>query len=166
LEEKERVMVSTSDIQVRHLPGGNVAYQTFRGTIPSIEAVISSVRSWAVTMGFKPAGPVAVEVTGVPTDDLTQEYDMEVQLPLGPEAKSHPSDRVQIKPFAETDAVVMTLHGPHELTRLAEPLGELQEWMQGQNLQPGPVVRWVEITDPAKSGQDEHITEVQYLVSR
>lgn len=159
-------MVSATDVQIRHLGAGNIAYQTFRGTLPSIESAISGVRSWAVTMGYKPQGPVAVEVTGVPTDDLTQEYDIEVQLPLGPEAKAHPSDRVQIKPFQETDAVVMTLHGPHEMTHLAEPLRQMQEWMQGQNLQPGPVVRWVELTDPTKVTPDEQQTEVQYLVTR
>jgi hypothetical protein len=107
---------------------------------------------------------MAVEVTGEPSEDLTQEYDIEVQLPVSDNAKSHPSDKVQIKRFEPADAVVMTLYGPNELTKLAEPLARMKEWMQGQNLQPGPVVRWVEVTDPAKVSLEEQVTEIQYLL--
>jgi effector-binding domain-containing protein len=161
---EEKVMVATTDIERRHLDGATIAYQQFRGTVPSIESVTSGVRSWVVTMGFKPQGPMAIEVTGEPSEDLAQEYDVEVQLPVSDNAKSHPSDKVQIKRFEPADAVVMTLHGPHELTKLAAPLARMTEWMQGQNLQPGPVVRWVEVTDPAKVSPEEQVTEVQYLL--
>ena len=154
------------EIEVRRLPAGKVAYQTFHGTIPSIESVTSSVRSWVVTMGFKPEGPMAVEIHGTPNTDLTQEYDIEVQLPVAENAKAHPSDKVQVKPFEETDAVVMTLRGPHELIHLAEPLEEMRRWMQEKGIAAGDVVRWVEITDPAKVSPQEQITEVQFLMTR
>lgn len=158
-------MVATSDIERRHLDGGTVAYQQFRGTVASIESVTSGVRSWVVTMGFKPEGPLAVEISGVPTIDGTQEYDIEVQLPVGSNAKAHPSDKVQIKPFEPVDAVVMTLHGPAELTGMAEPVARLQAWMSEQNVTPtSSVVRWVEVTDPAKVSLDEQVTEIQYLL--
>jgi DNA gyrase inhibitor GyrI len=154
------------EIEVRRLPGGQIAYQTFHGTIPSIESATSSVRSWAVTMGYAPQGPMAVEVHGTPTSDLTAEYDVEVQLPVGDNAKAHPSDKVQIKPFEETDAVVMTLRGPAELTHLAEPLEGMRRWMQENGIASNEVVRWVEITDPAKVSPQDQITEVQSLVAR
>lgn len=157
-------MVTTPDIEVRALDAGQVAYQQFRGTLASIESVTSSVRSWVVTMGFRPEGPMAVEINGVPTPDHLQEYDLEVQLPVGANAKAHASDRVQIKPFAATRAAIMTVRGPCELTSLGEPVSRMQEWMREQNLQPGPVVRWVEITDPAKVTADEQLTEIQYLL--
>jgi hypothetical protein len=115
-------------------------------------------------MGFQPEGPVAVEIMGTPTTDLTAEYDLEVQLPVGDNAKAHPSDKVQVKPFEETDAVVMTLRGPHELTHLAEPLEGMHRWMQDKGLARGEVVRWVEITDPAKVSPQDQVTEVQFLV--
>lgn len=159
-------MVATTAIEVRHLEGATIAYQAFHGTIPSIESVTSGVRSWVVTMGYTPQGPVAVEITGEPSEDLAQEYDIEVQLPVSDNARSHPSDKVQVKRFEPTDAVVMTLRGPHELTKLAEPLARMKEWMRDQNIEPGPVVRWVEVTDPAKVSPEEQITEVQYLVGR
>lgn len=157
-------MVTTSDFEIRNLEAGQVAFQQFRGTLPSIESVTSSVRSWVVTMGFRPEGPMAVEIHGVPTGATGEEFEMEVQLPVSGSAKAHPSDRVQIKPFEATRAVVMTVRGPCELAGLSEPLGRMQEWMKGQNLQPGPVVRWVEITDPAKVALDEQMTEIQYLL--
>lgn len=162
-------MVSSQDqqrIEVRRLPAGQVAYQIFHGTIPSIESVTSSVRSWVVTMGYKPDGPMAIEITGSPTDDLAAEYDIEVQLPVGPNAKADPSDRVQIKPFVEAEAVVMTMHGSHELTGIAGPLSQLRDWIQQQGLQTSDVVRWVEVTDPAKVALDELETEIQYLINR
>jgi hypothetical protein len=109
---------------------------------------------------------MAVEVTGEPTEDLAQEYDIEVQLPVNENARSHPSDKVQIKRFEPTDAVVMTLRGPHELTKLAEPLARMKEWMRAQNIEPGPVVRWVEVTDPAKVSLEDQVTEIQYLITR
>lgn len=156
----------STEIERRSLPAGAVAYQQFHGTIASIESATSSVRSWVVTMGYKPEGPTAVEINGVPTaDDATAQYDIEVQLPVGPNAKAAPSDQVQIKPFAATDAIVMTLRGPCELTSITGPLEQMQSWMQERNVTPGPVVRWVEITDPAKVSPDEQVTEVQYLVS-
>ena len=160
------VASQNQQIEVRRLPSGQVAYQTFHGTIPSIASVTSSVRSWVVTMGFQPEGPMAVEVLGTPSTDLTAEYDIEVQLPVGANAKAHPSDKVQVKPFAETDAVVMTLYGPHELTHLAEPLDDMRRWMQDKSLPAGEVVRWVEITDPAKVSPQEQVTEVQFLMNR
>lgn len=161
-------MVASQDqqIEVRRLPAGQIAYQTFHGTIPSIESATSTVRSWVVTMGFQPQGPMAVEIPGTPTADLTAEYDIEVQLPVGENAKAHPSDKVQVKPFAETDAVVMTLRGPHELTNLAQPLEEMRRWMQENGFAPGEVVRWVEVTDPAKVTPQEQVTEVQFLVKQ
>ena len=159
-------MVATSDIQIRHLPRRTVAYQQYRGTLPSIESATNRVESWVVTMGYKPEGPMAVEIHGEPTSDLSQEYEMEIQLPVGEHAKAHPQDRVQIKSFEEADAVVMTVRGPCELTNLGESLVRLKEWMQRENLEPGPAVRWVEITDPAKVSPDEQITEIQYLVTR
>jgi len=157
-------MVAATEIEIRHLDGGNIAYQRFHGTIPSIETATSSVRSWVVTMGYKPEGPMAVEVSGEPSTDLSQEYDIEVQLPVGANAKADPSDHVQIKPFEATDAVVMTLRGPYELTGIGAPLAQMREWMSGRSLQTGDVVRWVEITDPAKVSPGEQLTEVQCLV--
>jgi effector-binding domain-containing protein len=153
-------------IEVRRLPAGKVAYQTFRGTIPSIESVTSSVRSWVVTMGYKPAGPMAVELNTTPGPDLATEYDIEVQLPVTGEAKADPSDKVQIKEFAETDAVVLTLNGPHELTHIAEPVEQMRQFINSQGLNARDVVRWVEVTDPAKASLDEQVTEVQFLVDR
>jgi len=155
-----------AEIERRSLEAGAVAYQQFHGTIASIESVTSSVRSWVVTMGYKPEGPTAVEINGEPNaDDATAQYDIEVQLPVGPNAKAHPSDHVQIKPFAATDAIVMTLRGPSELTSIGGPLEQMKSWMQERNVAPGPVVRWVEVTDPAKVSPDEQITEVQYLIA-
>lgn len=154
------------EIEVRRLPAGQVAYQTFRGTIASIESITSSVRSWVVTMGYKPEGPMAIEITGSPTDDKAAEYDVEVQLPVGANAKADPSDRVQIKPFAESEAVVMTLRGPYDLTNIAEPLGQMRQWVQQKGLQTSDVVRWVEVTDPTKVALEEQTTEVQFLVAR
>ena len=159
-------MVTAADIELRHLDAGQVAYERFHGTLASIESVTSQVRSWVVTMGYRPMGPMAVEIHGDPSADIKQEYDIEVQLPVGPNAKADPSYRVQIKPFEATDAAVLTVRGPIELTNLGEPLARLKEWMESQNLQPGPAVRWVEITDPAKVALDEQVTEIQYLVTR
>jgi DNA gyrase inhibitor GyrI len=159
-------MVATSATEIRRLPSHTLAYQTHRGTIASIESVTSSVRSWVVTMGYRVEGPMAVEIAGEPTDDATQEYDMEIQLPVESRAKAHPSDHVQIKPFDETEAVVMTLNGPWELTHLSEPLSQMKQWMQDHNVQPRPVVRWVEVTDPTKVTTQEQVTELQYLVPR
>lgn len=159
-------MTATEEIEVRHLEPHTVAYQCFHGTLASIESATSSVESWVVTMGYRPEGPTAVEITGEPTDDRTQEYDIEVQMPVGSNANAHPSDRVQIKPFEATDAVVMTLRGPCDLASAAEPLSRMKEWMRGRNLEPGPVVRWVEVTDPAKVAPADQITELQYLVTR
>ena len=154
------------EIEVRRLPAGQVAYQSFHGTIPSIESVTSSVRSWVVTMGYKPEGPMTVEIQGTPSADATAEYDIEVQLPVGANAKAHPSDKVQIKPFVETDAVVMTLRGPNDLTSVAGPIEAMRSWIQEKNLQTIDRVRWVEVTDPAKVSPEDQITEVQFLVSR
>ena len=159
-------MVTSTDIELRQLDPGVVAYQRFRGTIASIESVTSGVRSWVVTMGYKPEGPMAVEITGDPTSDITQEYEMEVQLPVSANAKAHPSDKVQIKPFEQAQAVVMTLRGPHELTHLTEPLAQIKAWMQEKGLPTGEAIRWVEITDPAKVAPGEQLTELQYLLPR
>jgi len=159
-------MNASENTEVRNLPGCTVAYQTFKGTLPSIESATSLVRSWAVTMGYTPQGPMAVEVTGDPGDDLAQEYEIEVQLPVPDTAKADPSDKVQIKRFEQTEAAVMTLHGPHDLTNFATPLAQMREWLRGQNIESGQVVRWVEITDPTKVGPEEQITEVQCLVTR
>ena len=153
-----------ASIERRQLPAGSIAYQQFRGTIPSIESVTASVRSWVVTMGFTPQGPMAVEIAGTPSDDLTEEYDVEVQLPVDDRARAHPTDKVQIKPFAATDAVVLTLQGPHELTHIDAPLAQLREWVTAQGLRTREVVRWVELTDPTKVTPDEQLTEVQFLV--
>ena len=152
-------------IERRQLPAGSIAYQQFRGTIPSIESVTASVRSWVVTMGFRPTGPMAVEIAGTPSDDLTEEYDVEVQLPVEERARAHPTDKVQIKPFAATDAVVLTLRGPHELARIGEPLQELREWLAAQGVQTTEVVRWVEVTDPTTVAPAEQLTELQVLVA-
>ncbi len=151
-------------IAVRQLPAGTVAYRQFHGTIPSIESVTSSVRSWVVTMGFTPQGPMAVEITGTPSAALSEEYDIEVQLPVGENAKADPSDMVQVKAFTATEAVVLTLRGPYELTHIAEPLARMREWSAAQQLQPSAVVRWVEITDPTKVSPEEQTTEVQFLL--
>ncbi len=159
-------MVASQEFEVRKLDAGQVAYQQFHGTIASIESVTSSVRSWVVTMGYKPEGPMAVEINGTPSPGDTSEYDIEVQLPVGSNAKAHPSDKVQIKPFEATDAVVMTLRGPWDLTNIGEPVSQMQEWMREKNLQASSVVRWVEITDPTKVALDEQLTEVQYLVKQ
>ena len=159
-------MTTSDEIEIRRLDEHTVAYQAFHGTLASIETMTSSVESWVVTMGYRPQGPVAIEVTGEPSDDRTAEYDVEVQLPVPANAKAHPSDRVQIKPFEPTDAVVMTLRGPWDLTNFSEPLARMKEWMRGQNLEPGSVVRWVEVTDPAKVAPADQVTEVQYLLRR
>jgi len=159
-------MVATNDAEFRSLPGCTVAYQTFKGTLPSIEAAASAVRSWAVTMGYTPQGPMAIEIAGEPGTDLAQEYEIEVQLPVPDTAKADPSDRVQIKRFEPTDAAVMTLRGPHELSNFGEPVARMHGWLQSQNLQTSNVVRWVEITDPTKVSPEEQVTEVQYLVTR
>src|SRR3712207_5761109 len=68
-DRKEHAMVASTDIELRQQEGGTVAYQQFRGTIAAIESATSGVRSWVVTMGFKPEGPMAVEITGDPTGD-------------------------------------------------------------------------------------------------
>lgn len=155
----------TSEFAVRTLPAGAVAYQTFSGTIPSIEPVISSVRSWVVTMGYKPEGPVAVEIHGKPWEDPTSEFDFEVQLPVGSNAKADPSDRVQIKTFEPTRAVVMTMYGASDIANLSDPLGRMIDWMREHNHQPTrEVVRWVEVTDPTKVSIEEQTTELQYLI--
>ena len=160
------VTSESQQIEIRRVPAGQVAYQRFHGTIASIESVTSSVRSWVVTMGYKPEGPMAVEINGIPSPGDTSEYDIEVQIPVGANAKAHPSDRVQIKPFEETDAVVMTVRGPLELTSVGGCVEQMRSWAQEKNLQTSDVVRWVEITDPAKVALDEQITEVQFLVNR
>lgn len=157
---------SGQEIEMRQLEAGQVAYQQFHGTLASIESVTSNVRSWVVTMGYKPEGPMAVEINGTPAAGDTSEYDIEVQLPVGANAKAHPSDKVQIKPFAGTQAVVMTLRGPYDLTNIGEPLGQMQSWINEKGLPPSPVVRWVEVTDPTKVSPDEQVTEIQYLVTR
>jgi effector-binding domain-containing protein len=151
-------------IERRQLPAGSIAYQQFHGTIPSIESVTASVRSWVVTMGFTPTGPMAVEIAGTPSADLSDEYDVEVQLPVEERARADPSDKVQIKPFAATGAVVLTLQGPHELTHIGAPLAQLREWVTAQGLRTREVVRWVELTDPTKVAPAEQLTEVQLLV--
>jgi effector-binding domain-containing protein len=151
-------------IEVRRLPAGKIAYQPFHGTIASIESVTSSVRSWVVTMGFTAEGPLAVEIHGTPSEDREQEYEIEVQLPVSGNASAHPSDKVQIKPFEETDAVVMTLHGPYELTNIREPLSHMREWIESNQFRTADIVRWVEVTDPTKVSLEEQITEVQFLV--
>ncbi len=152
-------------IERRQLPAGSIAYRQFHGTIPSIESVTASVRSWVVTMGFTPTGPMAVEIRGVPSADVTEEYDVEVQLPVEDRARAHPTDKVQIKPFAATDAVVLTLQGPHELAHIDAPLAQLREWVTTQGLRTREVVRWVELTDPTKVTPEEQRTEVQLLVA-
>ena len=156
----------SQQIELRQLPAGQVAYQQFHGTIASIESVTSSVRSWVVTMGYKPEGPMAVEISGIPTPGDTAEYDIEVQIPVGANAKAHPSDRVQIKPFEATDAVVMTVRGPFELTNVGGAVEQMRSWIQEKNLNTSEVVRWVEITDPTKVALDEQVTEIQFLVNR
>lgn len=165
--QEDGVMVADQGAQIerRQLPAGSIAYQQFHGTIPSIESVTASVRSWVVTMGFRPTGPMAVEIHGTPSDDLTEEYDVEVQLPVEDRARADPTDKVQIKPFAATDAVVLTLQGPHELARIDAPLTELRQWAAAQGLQTRAVVRWVELTDPTTVAPAEQLTEVQFLVA-
>src|SRR5262249_15943394 len=118
-------MVAATDIEVRSLPAHTVAWQQFHGTIASIESHTSAGRSWAVTMGDKVLGPMAVEFSGEPAADPTTEYDIEIQLPVEARARAHQDDMVQIKPFEPTTAAVLTLRGPWELTGLAEPLGQL-----------------------------------------
>ena len=159
-------MVASEEIELRQLDAGQVAYQQFHGTIASIESVTSSVRSWVVTMGYKPEGPIAIEINGTPSPGDTAEYDIEVQLPVGANAKAHPSDKVQIKPFEAAQAVVMTLRGPYDITSIAEPLSQMQQWIREKNLSTNDVVRWVEITDPTKVSLDEQTTEIQFLVNR
>jgi hypothetical protein len=117
-------------------------------------------------MGYKPVGPLAIEVAGEPTADPAQEYDVEVQLPVESRARAHPSDRVQIKPFEETDAVVMTLTGPWELTNVSEPLAMVKAWMLEHRIPPRAVIRWVEVTDPTKVTSADQVTEIQYLLPR
>lgn len=159
-------MVTTAEIEVRTLPAHTVAWQQFRGTIPSIEAHTAAVRSWVVTMGYKVMGPLAVEFSSEPVADTLAEYDIEIQLPVEERARAVPEDQVQVKPFVPVEAAVITLHGPWEVTGLAEPLGQLRAWMQQQGLRPGGTVRWVEVTDPTRVSTDEQLTEIQYLVSR
>jgi hypothetical protein len=117
-------------------------------------------------MGYRTVGPLAIEIDGEPTTDPAQEYDLEIQLPLESRATAAPSDRVQIKPFEETDAVVMTLNGPWEITNLAEPLAQVKAWMEEHRIPPRAVVRWVEVTDPSKVASTEQVTELQYLLPR
>lgn len=159
-------MVSPTDIEVRDLPGQTIAYQCFQGTLPSIESATSSVRSWVVTMGYKPQGPVAVEIEGRPWEDPGADYSVEVQLPVEERAKAHPTDHVQIKRFEPTRAVVMTLHGPCELAHLGEPLQHLAAWMREHNYEDRDAgkVRWVEITDPTKVATEDQVTEIQELI--
>lgn len=159
-------MVTTAEIEVRALPAHTVAWQRFRGTVPSIEAHTAAVRSWVVTMGYKVMGPLAVEFDSEPVADTSVEYDIEIQLPVEDRAKAVPEDQVQVKRFEPTEAAVITLHGPWEVTGLSEPLGQLRAWMQQQDLRPGGTVRWVEITDPTRVAVGEQLTEIQYLVSR
>jgi hypothetical protein len=160
-------MVSTSNIERRQLGDETLAYQKFHGTLASVESLTSVVRSWVVTMGLKATGPLAIELEGEPTDDLTRTYDIEVQLPVSGEAqaKVHPSDRVQLKRFEPTAAAILTLHGPHELTKVSEELRRIRAWMDEQNLKPGPRVRWVELTDPTKVALDDQRVELQYLLA-
>lgn len=159
------VTEQNAHIERRQLPAGSIAYQQFHGTIPSIASVTASVRSWVVTMGFTATGPMAVEIVGTPSADLSEEYDVEVQLPVDDRARADPTDKVQVKPFAATDAVVLTLQGPHELTHIDAPLAELRQWVAAQGLRTREVVRWVEVTDPTKVAPDEQCTEVQFLVA-
>jgi len=159
-------MVTAAEVEMRALPAHTVAWQRVHGTIASVENHTSAVRSWTVTMGYHPAGPLAVEFSSEPSADATAEYDIEIQLPVEDTARAHPDDQVQIKRFEPTEAAVITLHGPWELTGLAEPLGRLRAWMQGEGLRPQGSVRWVEVTDPARVTSDEQLTEIQYLVSR
>jgi effector-binding domain-containing protein len=87
-----------ASIERRRLPAGTVAYRQYHGTIPSIESVTSAVRSWVVTMGYKPQGPTAVEIAGTPSGDLGEEYAIEVQLPVGEHAKADPPTRSRSSP--------------------------------------------------------------------
>jgi hypothetical protein len=59
--------------------------------------------------------------------------------------------------------VVLTLRGPYELTKIAEPLTRMRAWCAAAGLRPSAVVRWVEITDPTKVSPEEQTTEVQFL---
>lgn len=159
-------MVATAEIEVRALPAHTVAWQRFHSTVPSIEAHTAAVRSWVVTMGYKVLGPLAVEFSSEPVADTSVEYDIEIQLPVEDRAKAVPEDQIQIKRFEPAEAAVITLHGPWEVTGLAEPLGQLRAWMQERGLRPGNAIRWVEITDPTRVSAGEQLTEIQYLVSR
>jgi hypothetical protein len=160
----EQSMVTTTQIQTRHLPAQTIAYQKLRGTIASIESATSAVRSWAVTMGYEPQGPVAVEISGEPGADRAAEYDFEVHLPVEDSARAHPDDQVQIKRFEATDAAIMTLNGPFDIGGIGEPLGRMRAWLSERNARGGSMVRWVEVTDPTKVSPDEQVTEIQILV--
>lgn len=157
-------MVTGTEIEVREMPAHTVAYSTLHGTIASMETAVSSVRSWAVTMGYTPQGPIAVEFSEAPGGNPAQEYDIEIQLPVPANAKAHPSDYAQIKQFEPTRAVVMTLRGPTDITNLAEPLEQMRGWMRDKDIRPGAAVRWVEVTDPTKVSVDQQVTELQYLI--
>jgi len=157
-------MVAATDIEIREMPTHTVAYSTLHGTVASMESAVSSVRSWAVTMGYTPQGPVAVEFNEPPSGNPAQEYDIEIQLPVPDTAKAHPSDYAQIKRFEPARAVVMTLRGPADLTNLGEPLERMRAWMREKDITPGSAVRWVEVTDPTKVSVDEQVTELQYLI--
>jgi hypothetical protein len=156
-------MVATPGVEMRHIDGCTVAYQRLHGTLHAIEPAVAAVRSWVVTMGFKPQGPLAIELDREPSDDAAEEYDVEVQLPVPDNAKAHPSDQVQIKPFAPVDAAVLTIHGPFEFARLAEPVAVLRQALAGEGRK-GLRIRYVELTDPTKVGGEEQTTEVQYLI--
>ncbi len=158
-------MVAATTVEMRPLMAHKVAYERVHGTVAALEAAVSGVRSWVVTMGYQATGPVAIEVTGEPSADLSVDYDFEVQVPVEDGARAHTSDHVQIKPFEQTNAAVMTLHGPYDLTSIAEPLGRLRSWMTERGIMPGSTVRWVEVTDPARVTAGEQVTELQYLVN-
>ncbi len=158
-------MVAVTTTALERLPAHMVAYEQLRGTVAALEAAVSGVRSWVVTMGYRAVGPVAIEITGEPSADHAAVYDFEIQVPIEEGARAHASDRVQIKRFEESDAAVMTLHGPYDVTSIAEPLGRLRAWMQERQIIPGNTVRWVEVTDPSRVTAGEQVTALQYLVS-
>jgi|SRR5579884_2611300 effector-binding domain-containing protein len=157
-------MTTTSDIEVRRLPAQTVAHRRYRGTLPSIEPAINELRSWVVTMGYSPQGPLAIQIAGQPTGDPGTEYDLDVQLPVQDDARTAPSDLVQVARLEETDAAVLTIHGPCDVMSLDEPLRRLRDWMGERGLAAAEVVRWVEVTDPTKVAPDEMITELQELL--
>lgn len=157
-------MVATADVEVRHLPEQTVAYQQFRGTIASLEAAITAVRSWVVTMGYHPQGPLAIQITGEPGDDPLLEYDIEVQLPVEEDTRASPADLVQVKRLEPADAAVLTLHGPADLIHVHIPFARLQQWLRERGIQAPAVLRWVEVTDPTKVTAEQQVTELQYLV--